>query len=88
MKGRRPDFRGCEDIPIDVVDVHAISSFGECQDERNPDMAAAADHGEIGVLDAHSRRRCRAQSGEIHACPPSIHVMSVVPPCIGDMWGT
>ena len=49
---------GCKRVEarlIEIVDVDAQAGFGQRQHQRNADMAGAADHGDVGVLDRGRR---------------------------------
>ncbi len=55
--------------------IDAESGLGKSQDQRNADVTAAADHGEVGFLEAHRPLRRRARTGKIHVHAPSIRAI-------------
>ena len=55
---------------IGVVHVDAITGLGEGQDQRDADVAAATDHGQVDRIDLRGQRPCRLGTGKIHAISP------------------
>ena len=61
MNGNRAGLQRVEVVLVEIVDVDPQASFGECQHQRNADMARTADYGDIGVFN----RGGRAAGGDI-----------------------
>ncbi len=57
-----PGGKRVQALSIEIVDVDAQARFGQRQHQRNADMAGAADHGDVGVLD-RGRRLGRRDGG-------------------------
>ena len=60
---------------IEIMHIDAKPGLGKSQDQRNADMTAAADHGEVGSLEAHRPLRRRARTGKIQVHAPSIRAI-------------
>ena len=60
-------FQRLQHLAVDVVDVDAEARLGECQHQRDADVAAAADHRQVRRLRHWLRCGGSLRAGKIHA---------------------
>ena len=67
-----------EHVAIDVVDVDAEAGLGERQHQRDADVPAAADHGEIRILRLQFGHGGSIRAGKIHAHAPRLAIKATL----------
>ena len=55
-----------EHLPVGVVDIDPVPGLGKGEHQRNSDMTAAADDGQVGRVETRRFRCCRLATGKSH----------------------
>ena len=66
MNGSRPELQRLEHVPVGVVDIDPEPGLGKGEHQRNADMPAAADDGQVGRVETRRFRCCRLGTGKSH----------------------